>query len=192
MQVVKRGDPRVIRTRRACEEAIVELASQRPVSQITVADLAEHAGVTRATFYNHYSTPLELLIGVLLADLEQAHQLEEDRRAAGGYSAAEMLRLTTGDVVDHIERFEALYRNAVRDAADGAVYEALVRHFSEYARSFITRCTHPELPGSNHQVIAEFVAHGFAGAIKRWLSDETVSKADLVDAAVASAPVWWS
>jgi hypothetical protein len=39
---------------------------------------------------------------------------------------------------------------------------------------------------------AQFVAHGFAGAIKAWVSDDAVTKADLVEAAVACAPVWWS
>jgi AcrR family transcriptional regulator len=185
-------DPRIIRTAQACEQAIVELASQRPVSQITVAELADRAGVTRATFYNHYTSPLELVIQVLLADLEQAHRLEEERRAEGGYSAAQMLRLSTADVADHIERFEALYRHAVADPADSAVYEALVRHFTEYAQAFIARCTHPHLPDKNHQVIAQFVAHGFAGAIKAWLSDDTLTKPDLVDAAIACAPEFWS
>ena len=170
----------------------MELASQRPISQITVADLADRARVTRATFYNHYSSPLELLIQVLLVDLERAHRLEEERRAHGNYSAAEMLRLTTSDVAEHIERFKALYQHTVRDPADGAVYEALVRHFADYALAFIARCTHPDLPDVNHQVVAQFVAHGFAGAIKAWLSDDTLTTADLVDAAVAAAPVWWS
>ncbi|MFE5690592.1 hypothetical protein [Streptomyces sp. NPDC056512] len=45
-------DPRVTRTIAALREAVVELARQRPVSQITVAELAGHAGVTRATFCN--------------------------------------------------------------------------------------------------------------------------------------------
>ena len=49
-----RTDPRITRTVRALEQAIVELASQQPVSQITVADLADRARVTRATFYNRY------------------------------------------------------------------------------------------------------------------------------------------
>jgi AcrR family transcriptional regulator len=190
--VVDRTDPRIVRTTRACEQAIVELASQRPISQITVAELAARAGVTRATFYNHYTSPLELLIQVLLVDLERAHRLEEERRAEADYSAAEMLRLTTADVAEHIERFKALYQHSVRDAADGAVYEALVRHFADYALAFIARCTHPDLPDANHQVVAQFVAHGFAGAIRAWLSDDTLTNADLVDAAVASAPVWWS
>jgi AcrR family transcriptional regulator len=187
-----RADPRIVRTSRAFEQAIVELASQRPVSQITVAELAERAGVTRATFYNHYGSPLELLIRVLLADLDAGHRLEEERRAEGGYSAAEMLRLTTAEVADHIDRFKALYQRALHDPADGGVYEALVRHFTDYALAFIARCTDPRLPDTNHQVMAQFVANGFAGAIKAWLSDDTLTKADLVDAAVACAPVWWS
>jgi hypothetical protein len=77
-------------------------------------------------------------------------------------------------------------------AADSAVYEALVRHFTEYAEAFLARCTHPDLPHTNHHVIAQFVAHGFAGAIKAWLRDTSVTKDDLVDGAVACAPWWWA
>jgi AcrR family transcriptional regulator len=170
----------------------VELASQQPISQVTVADLAERAKVTRATFYNHYASPLHLLIEVLLADLNRAHLLEEERRVEGSLSAAEMLRLSIEDVADHIERFRAVYLQSVDDPADGGVYEALVRHFTDYAEAVIARCIHPELPDTNHHVVAQFLSHGFAGAIKAWLTDNSVTKGDLVDAAVACAPVWWS
>ena len=170
----------------------MELASEQPISQITVADLAERANVTRATFYNHYASPLELLLQVLLADLERAHLREEERRAEGDLTAAKLLRLSIIDVADHIERFRAVYGQAVHDPADGGVYAALVQHFTDYAVAFIARCTDPSLPDANHDVIAHFVAHGFAGAIKAWLSDDSVTKGDLVDATVACAPAWWS
>jgi AcrR family transcriptional regulator len=187
-----RADPRIARTSQAFEQAILELASERPVSRITVAELADRAGATRATFYNHYGSPLELLIRVLVADLEAAHSLEEERRAEGGHSPAEMLRLTTAGVADHLDRFRPLYQHALHDPADGGVYDALVRHFTDYALAFIARSTDPRLPDTNHQVMAQFVANGFAGAIKAWLADGKLTKADLVDAAVACAPVWWS
>jgi len=184
-------DPRVTRTVRALEQAIVELASQRPVSQITVAELAERAGVTRATFYNRFDSPLALLIEVLDADLERGHRREDERRADGGYSAAEMLRLATAEVADHVERFRPVYRHALHDPTDWGIYDALTRHFTDYSLDFIARCTHPDRPGDNHQIIASFVAHGFAGAIAAWLSDASVTRDDLVDAAVACAPPWW-
>lgn len=170
----------------------MELASEQPISHVTVADLAERANVTRATFYNHYASPLELLIQVLLTDLERAHLREEQRRAEGGLSAAELLRLSIVDVADHIERFKAVYRLAVPDPADRGVYDALVRHFTDYAVGFIARCSHPDLPDTNRDVIAQFVAHGFAGAIKGWLGHNSMTKSDLVDATVACAPVWWT
>jgi AcrR family transcriptional regulator len=186
-----RTDPRITRTVAALEQAIVELASQQPVSKVTVADLADRAGVTRATFYNRYGSPLELLIQVLCADLDRGHRREDGRRAEGGYSADQMLQLATGDVADHVERYMAVYRHALGDPADGGVYEALVRHFTDYSLAFMSRRAHPDLPGARHQVIAQFVAHGFAGAIRAWLSDDSVTKSELIEAAVACAPAWW-
>src|ERR1700752_4613531 len=117
--MAERTDPRVTRTERALEQAIVELAAQRPVSRITVADLAERAGVTRATFYNRCSSPLDLLIQVLYADLDRSQRQKERPRADGGYPAEQVLRLTISDVADHVERFMAVYQHALHDPADG-------------------------------------------------------------------------
>jgi AcrR family transcriptional regulator len=189
--MAERTDPRITRTQQALAQAITELATERPVSQITVADLAERAGVTRATFYNRYGSPLELLIQVLYADLERGHREEDARRAEGGYPPEQMLRLATAEVADHVERFWDVYRHALQDPADRGVYEALARHFTDYALAFIARSTHPDLPAANHRIIAQFLAHGFAGAIRAWLSDDSVTKAGLVEAAVACAPSWW-
>ncbi|MGW2963776.1 TetR/AcrR family transcriptional regulator [Streptomyces sp. NPDC001220] len=169
----------------------MELASERPVSQISVAELADRAGVTRATFYNRYSTPLELLIQVLDADLDRGHRLE-DERARHGHPAGDLLRLTTAEVGNHVERFRAVYRLSLGDPAASGVYEALVRHFAEYALAFMARADRSALPDADPQVIAQFMAHGFAGAIKAWLDDPSVTKDDMVDAAVACAPAWWA
>jgi AcrR family transcriptional regulator len=190
--VPNRTDPRITRTARAFEQAIVELAARRPVSQITVADLADRAGVTRATFYNRYSSPLEPLIQVLDADLKRCLRLKESRQAEGRHSAEQMVRLTVSDVADHVERFMEVYRHALRDPAGQGVYEALIRYFADRALEVLARSAHPDLPGANHEVIAQFFAYGFAGAIKGWLSEEAVTKADLIEAAVACAPAWWA
>jgi AcrR family transcriptional regulator len=187
-----RTDPRITRTEQAFEQAIVELASERPVSQVTVADLADRAGVTRATFYNRYSSPLDLLIQVLYADLERGQRRKEARQADGRYSTEQIVRLTISDVADHVERFTGIYRHALHDPADGGVYETLVRYFTDRSLAVIARSGHPDLPTANHQVIAQFIASGFAGAIKAWLSDDSVTKTDLIEAAVACAPPWWA
>jgi AcrR family transcriptional regulator len=187
----ERTDPRVTRTTAALRKAVVELASARPVSQITVAELAERARVTRATFYNRYSTPLDPLVEALYADLEEGHRLE-DRRRGEGVPGPELLRLATAEVADHVERFEGVYRHALDDPADHGVYAALVRHFDGYARSFLDRAGGRGAPEVSRPVVAQFLAHGFAGAIRAWLGDPSVSKEVLVDATVACAPAWWA
>lgn len=189
--MTKGTDPRVTRTTAALRQAVVELASQRPVSRITVAELAERAGITRATFYNRYNTPLDPLIEALYADLETGHRLE-DRRRAEGAPGPELLRLSVAEVADHVERFADVYQHALVDPADRGVYDALLRHFSDYALAFLARDAARDLPGVSHQVVAQFLAHGFAGAIKAWLGDPSVTKEDLVDAALACAPAWWA
>ncbi|MFF4754375.1 TetR/AcrR family transcriptional regulator [Streptomyces sp. NPDC002514] len=184
-------DPRVTRTTAALRQAVVELASQRPVSQITVAELAKHAGVTRATFYNRYSTALDPLIEALDADLERGHRLE-DRRRAEGRPGTELVRLAVAEVADHVERFADVYRQALDDPADRGVYDALVRHFDGYAQAFFARADGQGLPDVDHRVVARFLAHGFAGAIKAWLGDPYLTMDDLVAASVACTPAWWA
>ncbi|MFB7618121.1 hypothetical protein [Kitasatospora sp. NPDC056181] len=86
--MTKGTDPRATRITAARQQAVVELAPQWPVSQVTVAELAERAGTTRATFYNRYSTPLAPRIEALYADLETGHRLEDRRRAEGAPGAS--------------------------------------------------------------------------------------------------------
>lgn len=185
-------DPRIERTNLAFEQAILELSAQRPISRITVAELAERAGATRATFYNRYNSPLELLIQVLATDLDRGHAIEARQRAQGELSAAELLRLATCGVIEHVERFQPIYRHALSDPADTGVYDALVRHFAAYSIAFIARCTHPDRPRAHHELVAQFVANGFAGVIKACLADDSVSKQDLADAVISCVPAWWS
>lgn len=187
-----RVDPRVTRTVLALKRAIIDLASDRPASKITVADVADAAGVTRATFYNRYQSPLELLLDVLSADLDEGLRVKEARRADGRHNAEQVLRLTIGDVADHVTRFAAVYRHAIADPADGGVYEVLVRCFTERASAVIGRSAPPGLPDASRQVMIKFFAYGFAGAVKAWLGDDSMTRADLIEASVACAPAWWN
>src|SRR5260370_9309096 len=52
-----RTDPRITRTAHAFEQAVVELASHRPLPQITAPALAAPAGMPRAHFSNPHNNP---------------------------------------------------------------------------------------------------------------------------------------
>src|SRR5215470_18909693 len=54
------GDRRVRRTQATLQRALIDLVGKRDLSQITVADVADRADVSRSTFYDHYTDVHEL------------------------------------------------------------------------------------------------------------------------------------
>jgi AcrR family transcriptional regulator len=60
-----RLDPRVRRTRAALRDAVVELAGERALAEVSVGDIAERAAVSRAAFYLHYADRDALLLDVI-------------------------------------------------------------------------------------------------------------------------------
>src|SRR5215472_15293613 len=54
------GDRRVRRTQATLQRALIDLVGERDLSQVSVADVADRADVSRSTFYDHYQDVHEL------------------------------------------------------------------------------------------------------------------------------------
>lgn len=67
-----RLDPRVERTRALLQDALLRLARERPLDDISVADIADAATVNRTTFYQHYVDKETLLADAI--DAQAARQ----------------------------------------------------------------------------------------------------------------------
>jgi AcrR family transcriptional regulator len=65
-------DPRIARTRKSLQTALFELARERDLDDISIADIAERAGVNRSSFYQHYSDKDTLLADAIDAVVEEA------------------------------------------------------------------------------------------------------------------------
>jgi len=81
-------DRRITRSRHAVENAMLYLLEdKRPFEEITISEVAEHAGVTRKTLYAHYSSTENIVrqisktmlaeIGISLKDVHLQHPLDE-------------------------------------------------------------------------------------------------------------------
>jgi AcrR family transcriptional regulator len=57
----KSVDPRVLRTRKLLQQALVKLMTEKEFDAISVQDIAEAATINRATFYDHYTDKFALL-----------------------------------------------------------------------------------------------------------------------------------
>ncbi|MBE5958272.1 MAG: TetR family transcriptional regulator [Lachnospiraceae bacterium] len=54
-------DRRVIRTKRELELALIRLLKKKSIHKISIKELAAEADITRATFYNYYRDPYEMI-----------------------------------------------------------------------------------------------------------------------------------
>jgi len=60
MPAVNEADPRVKRTRKLLQEALLELLAEKSFDAITVQDIADRSTINRATFYAHFADKYEL------------------------------------------------------------------------------------------------------------------------------------
>src|ERR1700690_497944 len=60
----RKPDRRVLRTRDALGDALVKLMHEKPFEEITVQHILDGAGVSRSTFYTHFSDKNDLFLSV--------------------------------------------------------------------------------------------------------------------------------
>ena len=121
-------DARAQRTRDQLESAILDLATERPLSEITVTDIARAASITRPTFYAHAESPGDLLATVLGTELEEIR--ETFGRASETVPDGDILPLEQLNraVVGHVFDNAALYRNNLGLRLPREVRDVLIDH----------------------------------------------------------------
>ncbi|MCE3555112.1 TetR/AcrR family transcriptional regulator [Pseudonocardia sp. RS11V-5] len=189
-------DARRRRSRDRLHGAVLELARDTPVADLTITQLAEAAGVHRSTFYEHAPSPGDLLRDALRAELDELRAgLLDD---PGDTEVA--VREVTRRVLEHVRRHAAIYRRGLaRDSGPGSLHGMLSEHFLETSRRLIGlgRLRLPlHVAGVPDQAVADtaarFVAQGTVGAIQGWLDlpgePEVAVFEDLYRVLV---PSWW-
>ena len=80
-------DPRIKRTRKLLQQAFQELMTDRGFQDISVQDIADRAGINRATFYAHFEDKYDLLRASVSDALEQQLRGVLPERAAARMGA---------------------------------------------------------------------------------------------------------
>ncbi len=191
-------DPRQARTRAALRAAIYELAAAQPIADVTVAQVARAASITRDTFYRHATTPEHLLAAFLGEEIDTLMAPLESLPASSG-SELSVFDEPERELMRHVARHAKIYRNAMSPRLTGAVRDTLVDRIETGLRTHLDR--HPEIaptaqPGIDRErharLLIAYAGGGTVSAIEEWLRSGEV---DDVDAAartiIAASPDWW-
>lgn len=186
-------DARIVRTRASLRAAILALASQKPVTEITVSELAAAASINRVTFYKHYSSPAEALREALNSELDLAR--EAFLTSFDGPSSDVRFDLISGVnfVLDHIDRYRALYEFSFAEPNDGAVPSVLSAHFSGTIRVHLAEYVpkNSSSPEFDPEVVACYCGAGLVGAIQKWVRSSESDRSMLLQSLSTLIPAWW-
>jgi len=161
-------DPRIARTRRSLQDALLALARERDLDAISVADVAERAGVNRSSFYQHYADKETLLADALDVVAEEA--------GAGLPS----LRDTPPDppevLVDYLRHLDgnaALYRRVIGEHGSAVAVARLRARLEAVVLDGLERAEGAGFFGDlPRDVVAAGVAGSVLGVLGVWLARE--------------------
>lgn len=123
---MNKTDPRVIRTRKMLEEALISLILEKGYDGINIGDITDRAGLRRATFYLHYRNKEELLFGIMQ---ETLNELTQKMKALPDCPFDEKRLIAEYRITfQHVQERANLYRAIL--SGQGAAQ--LMRNISEY------------------------------------------------------------
>ena len=158
-------DPRIQRTRRSLQDALIQLCKKRDLGDVSVSEVSEAAGVNRTTFYQHYPD-----IDTLLADaldaiaIEASAQIEVDIAAEGSADASEIIR----KYLQHVHDNASLYRKVLNSAESPVTVTRLTERVAAIAEAGMraSQLSEERVPIS---IAAASMAGGFVGMVRAWL-----------------------
>ena len=153
--MVKREDARVLRTKKAIEEATVNLITSQPDFSITT--LLNRAQVTRGTFYKYYKNKEHLI-----SEVNNNLLVEFTQHIQGQFRVAKMIQAISA---------RAAFYNAVLNLHSDGIYFATL--MSRMRTQMLTQLGNLEDEAYHRQMVYQWeaVIGAFWALISKWLLD---------------------
>lgn len=158
-------DPRVSRTRSSLQQALLELAADRELGDIAIADIVERAGVNRSSFYQHYADKETLLADALDAAVEQAGaELPDLAGPMDGPPAALLSYLR------HLDAHADVYRRVLGEHGSPVVTERLRLRIEAAVSDTIGPASTRVFAGLPVDIVAAGIAGSVLGVLSAWIA----------------------
>ncbi|WP_349428884.1 hypothetical protein [Microbacterium sp. LWS13-1.2] len=156
----------------ALRRAVLDLASNSPGTELTVAAVSSAAGIPRDDYYRYASSPMQLLAEALSDELLTAYDEIDEQ-----YDAEEARSLRVRTSMEHIAKWARIYGGPMRKELMQALRRTLATSFRIINEEDLR--SHPELlpagisPADDLAIefVAAYVTGGGMAAIEVWVDD---------------------
>ena len=180
----------------ALRRAVVQIATEKPISEVTVSEVCRVAGVTRDSFYRFASSPAVLLAMYLYDDHDTDAVIPSHTT---GVPTVRVLMPATRVLLEHVQRNLQIYRNALTPRFPMELRESLLWRLEAvlyaHAREFPEKL--PDIQGQrpDEEAVSALVHHacnGVVGAIEFFVATDAIEDIEHTIAVLhaATAP-WW-
>ena len=85
--MAQKENQRIALTKKLLQEGLLRLLEQKTLDRISVTELCRESGINRATFYNHYNSPQDLLVSIECKLTDELERIVGSSRSAGDISS---------------------------------------------------------------------------------------------------------
>lgn len=168
-------DRRILKTKRAIYEALVELMQKKNLNSITVTELAAAANINRKTFYTYYSTVNDVLdevINELISSLKDLmYAMSEDYNMLSPQTLFAFLNTIMSDVDIVRALFTSDNGNMLFNKLQKALQETLLKEL-------IDNDIKMNIPPEQYPLISSFVAGGMIYVYYEWITNPNGTSLD--------------
>lgn len=168
-------DRRILKTKRAIYEALVELMQKKKLNSITVTELSAAANINRKTFYTYYSTVNDVLdegINELISSLKDLmYAMSEDYNMLSPQTLFAFLNTIMSDADIARDLFASDNGNILFNRLQKALQETLLKEL-------IDNDIKMNVPPEQYPLISSFVAGGMISAYYEWITNPNQTSLD--------------
>ena len=175
--MAQKENQRIALTKKLLQEGLLRLLEKKLIDSISVTELCKEAGINRATFYNHYSSPQDLL-----GDIENrlATQLQQ---IIVNMKTAEDVTSLLGRVCEFFKDNAPTVLALNRCHADGKITRALYDVNLTFQTNHLSNSVYAKyLTQDRLHLVAVFFYTGCYNIVLEWISKDLPMSTDEVAA----------
>jgi len=180
LEMTKKNDLRVIKTKKILFDTLLKLMKQKNFEKIKISDICEEALINRSTFYAHYEDKYELLVE--LFENQKQLLLNELGENENELSSKKYIMKLLSVLIDYIDDNRNIYSAILSHNQNGFLIDFLIDVIEKDASTRLKNNYDIKESDLPLDIIVKFYAGGIINIGISWLTrSENYTKDELLD-----------